>query len=139
LLLLAGWITLSVWVMGGQSDILRRGFVIFVFVLAVALLKRESENKLLALLQVSAVVAAAAALVTIAIKLERIGLDMFRYRALRLHSSGVPGFAEFFNPIISGMHMAFAGLIAGWCLLVARKPSSRCFWFCCVVIIGFYV
>lgn len=139
LLLLAGWITLSVWFMGGQSDILRRGFVLLVFVLAVALLKRESEDKLLALLQVSAVVAAAAALVTIAIKLERIGLDMFRYRALRLHSSGVPGFAEFFNPIISGMHMAFAGLTAGWCLLVARKPSSRCFWLCCVVIIGFYV
>lgn len=139
LLLFAGWIALSVWFMGGQSDILRRGFVLLVFVLAVALLKREGEGRLLALLQVSAIVAAAAALVTIAIKLERIGLDMFRYRAVRLHSSGVPGFAEFFNPIISGMHMAFAGLTAGWCLLVARKPSSRCFWLCCFVIIGLYV
>lgn len=138
LLLFGGWVILSVALFDGQSEVLRRGLVLAVFICAVAVLKMDGEAALLNLLRAAALVGTAAALVTIYFELERRGLD-FRYRAFRLHSSGVPGFAEFFNPIISGMHIAFAGLTACWCALFARTPAARIFWFCCLSIIAVYV
>lgn len=138
LLLFGGWVILSVAVFDGQSEVLRRGLVLAVFICAVAVLKMDGEAALLNLLRAAALVGTAAALVTIYFELERRGLD-FRYRAFRLHSSGVPGFAEFFNPIISGMHMAFAGLTACWCVLFARTPAARIFWFLCLSVIAIYV
>ncbi|RBA52974.1 hypothetical protein DQ403_20125 [Stutzerimonas zhaodongensis] len=138
LLLFGGWVILSVALFDGQSEVLRRGLVLAVFICAVAVLKMDGEAALLNLLRAAALVGTAAALVTIYFELERRGLD-FRYRAFRLHSSGVPGFAEFFNPIISGMHIAFAGLTACWCVLFARTPAARIFWFCCLSIIAVYV
>ncbi|MCB4795768.1 O-antigen ligase family protein [Pseudomonas sp. NP21570] len=138
LLLFGGWVILSVALFDGQSEVLRRGLVLVVFICAVAVLKMDGEAALLNLLRAAALVGTAAALVTIYFELERRGLD-FRYRAFRLHSSGVPGFAEFFNPIISGMHMAFAGLTACWCVLFARTPAARIFWFLCLSVIAIYV
>jgi len=138
LLLFGGWVILSVALFDGQSEVLRRGLVLAVFICAVAVLKMDGEAALLNVLRAAALVGTAAALVTIYFELERRGLD-FRYRAFRLHSSGVPGFAEFFNPIISGMHMAFAGLTACWCVLFARTPAARIFWFLCLSVIAIYV
>lgn len=138
LVLLACWIGVSVLMFGGQSEVLRRGFVLAVFICAVALLKAVDEARLRSLLQAAAALGGVAALVTLVTELDRRGLD-FSYRAFRLHSSGIPGFAEFFNPIISGMHMAFAGLTACWCVLVTRKSSARLFWICCLFIISGYV
>lgn len=138
LLLFGGWVILSVAVFDGQSEVLRRGLVLAVFICAVAVLKMDGEAALLNLLRAAALVGTAAALVTIYFELERRGLD-FRYRAFRLHSSGVPGFAEFFNPIISGMHMAFAGLTACWCVLFARTSAARIFWSCCLSVIAVYI
>jgi len=138
LLLFSGWVILSVALFDGQSEVLRRGLVLAVFICAVAVLKMDGEAALLNLLRAAALIGTAAALVTIYFELERRGLD-FRYRAFRLHSSGIPGFAEFFNPIISGMHMAFAGLTVCWCVLFARTPAARIFWFCCLSVIAIYV
>lgn len=138
LLLFGGWAILSVALFDGQPEVLRRGLVLAVFICAVAVLKMDDEAALLNLLRAAALLGTAAALVTICLELERRGLD-FRYRAFRLHSSGIPGFAEFFNPIISGMHMAFAGLTACWCVLFARTPAARIFWFCCLSVIAVYV
>lgn len=138
LLLFGGWIILSVALFDGQPEVLRRGLVLAVFICAVAVLKMDGEAALLNLLRAAALLGTAAALVTIYFELERRGLD-FRYRAFRLHSSGLPGFAEFFNPIISGMHLAFAGLTACWCVLFARTSAARIFWFCCLSVIAVYV
>lgn len=138
LLLFSCWIAFSVAFLDGQAEILRRGAVLAVFLLAVASAKLNAESALLNLLRAAAVLASVAALVTISHELQRRGLD-FRYREFRLHSSGIPGFAEFFNPIISGMHMAFAGLTACWCVLVARSRSSQCFWLLCLCVISIYV
>lgn len=138
LLLFSGWVILSVALFDGQSEVLRRGLVLAVFICAVAVLKMDGEAALLNLLRAAALVGTASALVTIYFEFERRGLD-FRYRAFRLHSSGIPGFAEFFNPIISGMHMAFAGLTACWCVLFARTPAARIFWFLCLSVIAVYV
>lgn len=131
------WVVASVLWLGGEADILRRGLVLLVFILAVAFLTGRHPQVLLQLLQAAAVLGAIAALVTIWLKLQNSGFD-FRYRAFRLHGSGIPGFAEFGNPIISGMHLAFAGLTAFWCLLSSRRWPVRLFWGLLLLPLGFY-
>lgn len=131
------WVVVSVLWLGGEADILRRGLVLLVFVLAVAFLSGRYPWAFVQLLQAAAVLGAVAALVTIYLKLQKSGFD-FRYRAFRLHSSGIPGFAEFGNPIISGMHLAFAGITAFWCLLSSRRWSSRLFWGLLLLPLGSY-
>ncbi|MBD3736255.1 MAG: O-antigen ligase family protein [Pseudomonas balearica] len=140
LLLLAAfalWVVASVLWLGGEPDILRRGLVLLVFVVAVAFLSGRYPRALVQLLQAAAVLGAFAALITLYLKLQKSGFD-FRYRAFRLHSSGISGFAEFGNPIISGMHLAFAGLTAFWCLLDSRRWSSRLFWGLLLLPLGVY-
>lgn len=138
--LLVAWIMFSVLCFGGQSDIMRRGTVLAVFVGAVAYLASSEEGvaRCLAVLKVTACLASIACLLTIMLELEKRGLD-FRYRAFRLHSSGIPGFAEFYNPIISGMYMALAGLTAGWCVLYSRRSVFTWMWLLCLAVISLYV
>jgi O-antigen ligase len=138
LALFASWVLVSVLFLGGQPEILRRGFVLLVFICAVAVLRSDREDLMRRLLQVTVLVASIAALVTLYAQLEKSGLQ-FKYRAFRLHSSGVPGFAEFGNPIISGMYLAFAGLASLWCLLFSRTGRGKGVWAFCVLVIGIYV
>ncbi len=141
LLLLAAfalWVVASVLWLGGEADILRRGLVLLVFVVAVAFLAGRYPRALVQLLKAAAVLGAFAALVTLYLKLQKSGFD-FHYRAFRLHSSGISGFAEFGNPIISGMYLAFAGLTAVWCLLDSRRWSSRLIWGLLLLPVGVYV
>ncbi|MDG9925607.1 MULTISPECIES: O-antigen ligase family protein [unclassified Pseudomonas] len=131
------WVVASVLWLGGEADILRRGLVLLVFTMAVAFLTSRYPQAFVQLLQAAAVLGAVAALVTLYLELQKSGFG-FRYRAFRLHSSGIPGFAEFGNPIISGMHLAFAGLTVFWCLLSNRRWSSRLFWGLLLLPLGAY-
>ena len=109
-----------------------------VFVCAVVVLKGTRADWLRQLLMVVVVVATAAAFVTLIYQLRARGLD-FKYRAFRLSNSGVTGFAQFGNPIISGLYMAFAGLTALWCVLRTNKLWAKGLWFFCLLVIGLYV
>lgn len=131
------WVVASVLWLGGEADILRRGSVLLVFIMAVAFLTSQYPRVFAQLLQAAAILGAVAALVTLYLTLQKSGFG-FRYRAFRLHSSGIPGFAEFGNPIISGMHLAFAGLTVFWCLLRSRRWSSRLFWGLLLLPLGVY-
>ncbi|GIZ12834.1 O-antigen ligase [Pseudomonas sp. NCCP-436] len=135
---LALWVLISVCWLGGEVDILRRGLVLLVFIVATAYLAGRESQTLLRLLQASAVLGALASLVTIGLALHKNGFN-FSYRAFRLHSSGIPGFAEFGNPIISGMHLALAGLTAFWSLLSSKRWSGRLFWGLLLLPLGLYV
>lgn len=132
------WAVVSVLWLGGEADTLRRGLVLLAFIAAVAFLAGRSPRALILLLQAAAVFGAGAALVTLYLQLQKSGLE-FSYRAFQLHSSGIPGFAEFGNPIISGMHLAFANLTAFWCLLSSRRWSSRLFWGLLLLPLGAYL
>lgn len=140
LLVLGGfglWVVFSVLFLGGEADVLRRGLVLLVFIGAVAYLAGRYPHALLQLLQASAVLGAGVAIVTIYTKLQESGFA-FHYRAFQLHSSGIPGFGDFGNPIISGMHLAIAGLTAFWSFLKASRPLSRGFWGLLLLPLGGY-
>lgn len=135
---LTGWIVLNVLFVGGDSGVLRRGLVLIVFVCAVVILKDRHSDWLRYLLISVVAVATMAALVTLVHQFQRSGLD-FQYREFRLFDSGIPGFAQFGNPIISGMYMAFAGLVALWCLFSSKRLWAQTLWVCCLAVIGLYV
>lgn len=136
--LLVVWVFLNFLLVGGDAGVLRRSIVLIVFVCAVAILKDACVGWLRHLFMIVVVVSAVAALVTLIYQLRRSGLD-FQYRAFRLSDSGIAGFAQFGNPIISGMYMAFSGLIAFWCALCAQRKLVKFFWFVCFLVIAFYV
>jgi O-antigen ligase len=136
--LLVSWIVLNFLLVGGDSGVLRRSIVLMVFVCAVVVLKDTRADWLRKLLMVVVVVATVAALVTLIYQLRARGLD-FKYRAFRLSNSGVTGFAQFGNPIISGLYMAFAGLAALWCTLCTQRLWFKAFWLFALLVIGLYV
>lgn len=136
--LLTGWIILNVLLVGGDSGVLRRGLVLMVFVCAVVVLKDGRPDWLRYLLIALVAISTIAALVTLIFQLKKSGLN-FQYREFRLFDSGVPGFAQFGNPIISGMYMAFAGLIALWGLFRSPRVWGQVFWIVCLSVISLYV
>lgn len=134
---LIGWVILSV-LLGGDSGVLRRGIVLMVFVCAVVVLKDRNSDWLRYLLIAVVAVATIAALVTLIFQFKKSGLD-FQYRAFRLFDSGVSGFAQFGNPIISGMYMAFAGLVALWGLFRSNRAWLQILFFLGLSVISLYV
>lgn len=138
LVCLVCWILLSVLVFQGQEKVLRRGLIILIFIWSVVFLQTNKPELMVGLLKCTAIMGMVAAGVTLYLKSQQAGVH-FNYRAFRLYDSGIEGFAAFGNPIISGMYLAFSGLIAQWAFQSAKGSAGRSLWAICWLLIVSYL
>ncbi|AYN95733.1 O-antigen ligase family protein [Pseudomonas sp. LTJR-52] len=136
--LLFAWVALSSLAIAENPDSLRRVIVLVVFILSVSLASQQGERYLCLILKCSVLLAVVAALLSLFNFYAICGLDI-RYRASPLTKSGLAGFADFGNSIISGMHFAFSAVVAFWISLNASRKREVSFWLLCFSVISAYV
>ncbi|MFO3722739.1 O-antigen ligase family protein [Pseudomonas sp. HLMP] len=126
-LLFLGWVALStLWASSAESDALslaKRGFFIFLYLVAIYLLMSRNETMFRRALLASVFMVALGALVSLIYQYGFLGKPM-GYRAFRIDRMGIGDIANYGWPVAAGI---FNGAVAIWAMGIAldRKTDNK--------------